>query len=393
MFVRSGTPGAPDRIPAKIARRERPGRPGRPRGRGPAAHARAVGGRAARGVPGADRGAQRRRRRASTARPTRSTRGRACTPSSPPSWRGPPTRGWHRGRRRPLLCGIPLALKDLFAVGGLRLTASSRVLEEQRRRGRQRACGAPARARRWCSSATPTPTSSPPAGRRIRSATRGRRSARRAGRAAGRPPRWPPVWSRQRWARTRSARCGSPPRCAGTSAIKATHGRVPIDGVIALRPSLDHAGPMARSIADCSRAARRAGGRRRAGDAADAAARPRRPAARAARRAAPAGRAGRGRHGRPEAARRSTPTWPTGSWPPARRAGGWAQPGLSPSRSPTRPAADMTRSSSPSMGAEHEAHAAEAERYRPSIRELVDVAVAATDAGALPACPGGPRRG
>ena len=43
-----------------------------------------------------------------------------------------------------------------------------------------------------------------------------------------------------------------PSALCGTSAIKATHGRVPIDGVIALAPSLDHAGPMARSIADCS---------------------------------------------------------------------------------------------------------------------------------------------
>ena len=32
------------------------------------------------------------------------------------------------GARAPLLCGIPLALKDLFAVQGLPLTASSRVL-------------------------------------------------------------------------------------------------------------------------------------------------------------------------------------------------------------------------------------------------------------------------
>src|SRR5579872_7334185 len=33
------------------------------------------------------------------------------------------------GERAPLLCGIPLALKDLYAVAGLPLTASSRVLD------------------------------------------------------------------------------------------------------------------------------------------------------------------------------------------------------------------------------------------------------------------------
>ena len=49
--------------------------------------------------------------------------------------------------------------------------------------------------------------------------------------------------------------CGSlriPSACCGTSTIKPTHGRVPIDGVIPLAPSLDHAGPMARTIADCA---------------------------------------------------------------------------------------------------------------------------------------------
>src|SRR5947199_7344933 len=49
--------------------------------------------------------------------------------------------------------------------------------------------------------------------------------------------------------------CGSlriPSACCGTSTIKATHGRVPIDGIIPLAPSLDHAGPMARTMADCS---------------------------------------------------------------------------------------------------------------------------------------------
>jgi Asp-tRNA(Asn)/Glu-tRNA(Gln) amidotransferase A subunit family amidase len=49
--------------------------------------------------------------------------------------------------------------------------------------------------------------------------------------------------------------CGSlriPSACCGTSSIKATHGRVPIEGIIPLAPSLDHAGPMARTLADCA---------------------------------------------------------------------------------------------------------------------------------------------
>jgi aspartyl-tRNA(Asn)/glutamyl-tRNA(Gln) amidotransferase subunit A len=49
--------------------------------------------------------------------------------------------------------------------------------------------------------------------------------------------------------------CGSlriPSACCGTSAIKPTHGRIPMDGIIPLASSLDHAGPMGRSIADCA---------------------------------------------------------------------------------------------------------------------------------------------
>src|SRR5262245_66483064 len=35
------------------------------------------------------------------------------------------------GADAPLLCGIPIGLKDLYAVAGLPLTASSRVLEDE----------------------------------------------------------------------------------------------------------------------------------------------------------------------------------------------------------------------------------------------------------------------
>ena len=43
-----------------------------------------------------------------------------------------------------------------------------------------------------------------------------------------------------------------PAAMSGISAIKPTHGRVPIGGIVPLAVTLDHAGPMARSLADCS---------------------------------------------------------------------------------------------------------------------------------------------
>ena len=76
--------------------------------------------------------------------------------------------------------------------------------------------------------------------------------------------------------------CGSlriPSACCGTSAIKPTHGRIPLDGIIPLAPSLDHAGPMARIDRRLRGAAGALVADGPAVDAADA-------AARAARRAA-----------------------------------------------------------------------------------------------------------
>jgi aspartyl-tRNA(Asn)/glutamyl-tRNA(Gln) amidotransferase subunit A len=43
-----------------------------------------------------------------------------------------------------------------------------------------------------------------------------------------------------------------PSACCGTSAIKPTHGLLPVAGLIPLAHTLDHTGPMARTIADCA---------------------------------------------------------------------------------------------------------------------------------------------
>jgi aspartyl-tRNA(Asn)/glutamyl-tRNA(Gln) amidotransferase subunit A len=43
-----------------------------------------------------------------------------------------------------------------------------------------------------------------------------------------------------------------PAACCGIVGFKPTHGLVPVDGVFPLAPSFDHAGPMARSVAECA---------------------------------------------------------------------------------------------------------------------------------------------
>jgi aspartyl-tRNA(Asn)/glutamyl-tRNA(Gln) amidotransferase subunit A len=44
-----------------------------------------------------------------------------------------------------------------------------------------------------------------------------------------------------------------PAACCGVVGLKPTFGLVPLDGVFPLAPTFDHAGPMARSVADCAR--------------------------------------------------------------------------------------------------------------------------------------------
>jgi aspartyl-tRNA(Asn)/glutamyl-tRNA(Gln) amidotransferase subunit A len=151
----------------------------------------------------------------------------------------------------PLLCGIPLALKDLYAVAGLPLTASSRVLEGNRAAGdatawqRLRDQGmvllGHTHTHEFAAGGTTDQVGNPWALDRIVGGSSG-------GSAAALAAKMVP-------AAVGSDTCGSlriPSACCGTSTIKPSHGRIPIEGIIPLAPSLDHAGPMARSIADCA---------------------------------------------------------------------------------------------------------------------------------------------
>ena len=155
------------------------------------------------------------------------------------------------GEGTPALCGVPVALKDIVGVAGLPLTASSRVLEgnvadtDATAWARLRAQGmvllGHTHTHEFAAGGTTDQVGNPWAPGRIAGGSSG-------GSAAAVAAQMVP-------AALGSDTCGSlriPSACCGTSTIKATHGRVPIGGVIPLAPTLDHVGPIARSIADCA---------------------------------------------------------------------------------------------------------------------------------------------
>jgi aspartyl-tRNA(Asn)/glutamyl-tRNA(Gln) amidotransferase subunit A len=154
------------------------------------------------------------------------------------------------GAERPLLCGIPLGLKDLYAVAGLPLTASSRVLAGQvathsavawQRLDRVgMVLVGHTHTHEFAAGGTTDQVGNPWA---LDRAAGGSSGGSAAALAAGLVP-----------AALGTDTCGSlriPAALSGVSTVKPTHGLIPLGGVIPLAPTLDHAGPMARSLADC----------------------------------------------------------------------------------------------------------------------------------------------
>ncbi len=149
----------------------------------------------------------------------------------------------------PALCGVPIGLKDLYAVAGKPLTASSRLLGDVP----TRSCEAWARleaagmvllghvhTHEFAAGGTTDQVGNPWALDRSPGGSSG-------GSAAALAARTTP-------AATGTDTAGSlriPSALCGTSTIKPTRGSVPTRGLVPLGPSFDHAGPMARSVEDC----------------------------------------------------------------------------------------------------------------------------------------------
>jgi aspartyl-tRNA(Asn)/glutamyl-tRNA(Gln) amidotransferase subunit A len=155
------------------------------------------------------------------------------------------------GEAAPPLCGVPVGLKDLYSVSGLPVTASSRVLEGNVAGEDSTVWARLARegmvlvghthTHEFAFGGSSDQVGNPWALDRSAGGSSG-------GSAAALAARMVP-------AATGTDTAGSlriPAALSGISSIKPTRGRVPMTGVIPLAESFDHAGPMARSLADCS---------------------------------------------------------------------------------------------------------------------------------------------
>ena len=158
--------------------------------------------------------------------------------------------GVRRDGPAPPLTGIPLGLKDLYGVAGKPVTASSSLLSDVP----EEDCDVWARlatagmvllghlhTHEFAAGGTTDQVGSPWA---LERSAGGSSGGSAAALAAFMVP-----------AATGTDTAGSlriPSACCGTSTVKPTRGSVSLAGIVPLSVSLDHAGPMARSLADCA---------------------------------------------------------------------------------------------------------------------------------------------
>ena len=157
--------------------------------------------------------------------------------------------GIRREGAPPALTGVPVGLKDLYGVAGKPVTASSRLLADVPTQdcdvwSRLRSAGmvllGHLHTHEFAAGGTTDQVGNPWS---LERSAGGSSGGSAAALAACMVP-----------AATGTDTAGSlriPSACSGTSTIKPTRGKVSLGGVVPLSWSLDHAGPMARSLDDC----------------------------------------------------------------------------------------------------------------------------------------------
>ena len=158
--------------------------------------------------------------------------------------------GVRREGPAPPLTGVPIGLKDLYAVAGKPVTASSTLLRDvptddcdawRRLSAAGMVLLGHLHTHEFAAGGTTDQVGSPWALDRSAGGSSGGSGAALAARTTP--------------AATGTDTAGSlriPSACCGTSTIKPTRGTVSLAGVVPLSWSLDHAGPMARTLADCA---------------------------------------------------------------------------------------------------------------------------------------------
>ena len=158
--------------------------------------------------------------------------------------------GVRRDGSAPPLTGVPIGLKDLYGVAGKPVTASSTLLQDvpaddcdawRRLSAAGMVLLGHLHTHEFAAGGTTDQVGSPWSLDRSAGGSSG-------GSAAALAARLTP-------AATGTDTAGSlriPSACCGTSTIKPTRGTVSLAGVVPLSWSLDHAGPMARTLADCA---------------------------------------------------------------------------------------------------------------------------------------------
>jgi aspartyl-tRNA(Asn)/glutamyl-tRNA(Gln) amidotransferase subunit A len=149
----------------------------------------------------------------------------------------------------PPLCGVPIGLKDLYAVAGKPLTASSSLLRDLPERSADTWASLEAEGmvllghlhtHEFAAGGTTDQVGNPWDLSRSPGGSSGGSGAALAARMTP--------------AATGTDTAGSlriPSAMCGTSTVKPTLGTVSIRGIVPLAPTFDHAGPMARTLADC----------------------------------------------------------------------------------------------------------------------------------------------